>query len=128
MTSNLFALAVDANDPRVLARFWAGLLGWEETTEEPDVIALVPNDDTGFRLDFAATDEPKTGPNQIHFHLTSTSLADQEQTVAKALELGGRHLDVGQNPEDGFVVLADPDGNEFCVIEPGNNFLAGCGF
>jgi catechol 2,3-dioxygenase-like lactoylglutathione lyase family enzyme len=47
--------------------------------------------------------------------------------VAKALDLGARHLDVGQTPEDGHVVLADPEGNEFCVIEPDNKFLAGCG-
>lgn len=48
--------------------------------------------------------------------------------MARALELGGRHLDIGQGPEDEHVVLADPEGNEFCVIEPGNTFLAGCGF
>ena len=49
-------------------------------------------------------------------------------TVARALELGARHIDVGQRPEEGHVVLADPEGNEFCVIEAGNKFLAGCGF
>jgi len=43
------------------------------------------------------------------------------------LRLGGRHVDVGQLPEEDHVVLADPGGNEFCVIEPGNNYLAGCG-
>ena len=48
--------------------------------------------------------------------------------MATALELGARHIDVGQRPEEGHVVLADPEGNEFCVIEPGNNFLADCGF
>ena len=48
--------------------------------------------------------------------------------MARALELGGRHIDVGQLPEEEHVVLADPEGNEFCVIEAGNNFLAGCGF
>ena len=64
----------------------------------------------------------------MHFDLTSTSLEDQQQTVARALELGARHIDVGQLPEEAHVVLADPEGNEFCVIEPGNNFLAGCGF
>ena len=64
----------------------------------------------------------------MHFDLTSTSLDDQQQTVARALELGARHIDVGQRPEEGHVVLADPEGNEFCVIEPGNKFLADCGF
>jgi catechol 2,3-dioxygenase-like lactoylglutathione lyase family enzyme len=64
----------------------------------------------------------------MHFHLTSATPDDQQQTVATALRLGARHLDVGQRPEEGHIVLADPDGNEFCVIEPGNSFLAGCGF
>ena len=89
---------------------------------------LLPNDDSGFRIEFFPTQDPKTGPNQIHFHLTSTSLDDQQATVVRALGLGGRHLDVGQRPEEGHVVLADPEGNEFDVIEPGNRFLAGCGF
>ena len=47
--------------------------------------------------------------------------------MARALELGGRHLDIGQGPRTRHVVLADPEGNEFGVIEPGNNFLADCG-
>jgi hypothetical protein len=64
----------------------------------------------------------------MHFHLTSTSLEHQQRTVARSLGLGARHIDVGQRPEEGHVVLADPEGNEFCVIEPGNNWLSGCGF
>ena len=64
----------------------------------------------------------------MHFDLTSTSPEDQRETVERALRLGARHIDVGQRPEEGHVVLADPEGNEFCVIEPGNRFLAGCGF
>jgi len=127
MTSRLHALCFDANDPPALARFWAGVLGWP-AADDPDDVAIVPSDDTGFRLRFLASVEQKTGPNQMHFDLTSTSLEDQQRTVARALELGARHIDVGQRPEEGHVVLADPEGNEFCVIEPGNNFLADCGF
>jgi hypothetical protein len=59
--------------------------------------------------------------------LTSTSLEDQQQTVARALRLGARHIDIGQRGDEGHVVLADPEVNEFCVIEPGNSFLADCG-
>ena len=128
MTSHLFALCFDANDPPGLARFWAGVLGWEMVDDPDDGIALLPSDDTGFRIRFLPTQEPKAGPNQIHFDLTSASLEEQQQTVARALELGGRHIDVGQLPEEEHVVLADPEGNEFCVIEAGNNFLADCGF
>jgi hypothetical protein len=81
MTSHLFALCFDANDPAGLARFWAGVLGWEIADDPHDVIALLPNDDTGFRLDFSLTEEQKAGPNQMHFDLTSTSLEDQQQTT-----------------------------------------------
>ena len=128
MTSHLAALCFDANDPLRLAGFWAGVLGWEMTDDPHDGVTLLPSDDTGFPIDFFSTQMQKTGPNQMHFDLTSTSLEDQQQTVARALELGGRHIDIGQRPQEGHVVLADTEGNEFCVIPPGNNFLADCGF
>jgi predicted enzyme related to lactoylglutathione lyase len=80
----------------------------------------------GLRL--APSGVARVGPNRVHLHLTSTSPADQQDTVAAALELGANHCDVGQLPEEGHTVLADPEGNEFCVIEPGSSFLAGCGF
>jgi predicted enzyme related to lactoylglutathione lyase len=127
LTCQFFALCIDANDPLRLASFWAGVLGWE-LTDGPGGVVLLPTDDTGFRIRFLPTQQQKAGPNWLHFHLTSTSLADQRQTVARLLELGARHVDIGQRPEEGHVVLADPEGNEFCVIEPGNNWLAGCGF
>jgi hypothetical protein len=127
MSSQLLALSIDALDPSRLARFWAGVLRWE-TADPLDGIALLPGDDTPFRIRFAQTQEPKVGQNQMHFHLTSASPADQQQTVTTSLALGARHIDVGQRPEEGHIVLADPEGNEFCVIEPGNNWLAGCGF
>jgi predicted enzyme related to lactoylglutathione lyase len=128
MTCLLFALCFDANDPLRLARFWAGVLGWEMAGDPQDGIALLPGDDTGFRIRFLPTREQKARQNQMHFDLTSTSLEDQQQTVAKSLGLGAGHIDIGQRPEEGHVVLADPEGNEFCVIGPDNNFLAGCGF
>jgi predicted enzyme related to lactoylglutathione lyase len=127
VSCDLFALCVDANDPLRLARFWAGVLSWE-MADPADGNALLPSDDTGFRIRFLPTQEQKASQNQMHFDLTSTSLEDQQQTVARALRLGGRRIDVGQRPDEGHVVLADPEGNEFCVIEPDNNFLAHCGF
>ncbi|MGW6276408.1 VOC family protein [Kribbella sp. NPDC055071] len=124
MTSQPQTLSFGAHDPERLARFWSGVFGWETR----DGVVLVPNDDTGFELRFVANHEPKTRPNQMHFDLTSSSLEDQQKTVARVLELGGRHLDIGQGPDADHVVLADPEGNEFCVIEPWNNFLSECGF
>lgn len=89
---------------------------------------LLPGDSSKLGLRFVTNPAPKTGPNLAHFHLTSATTIEQQNTVAKAIDLGAHHVDFGQTPEDGHIVLADPDGNEFCVIEPGNNFLAGCGF
>jgi predicted enzyme related to lactoylglutathione lyase len=127
MTCQLLAICFDANDPLRLACFWGGVLGWE-MADDPDGVTLLPSDDTGFRLRFLPTQEQKSGLNARHFHLTSESLEDQQQTVARSIGLGARHVDVGQRPQEGHVVLADPEGNEFCVIEPGNNWLAHCGF
>jgi predicted enzyme related to lactoylglutathione lyase len=134
MGSELVALSIDANDPERQARFWGAFLGWERA-DDADASAVAghgpaiqPADETGFRIHFPPTDEPKVGQNWLHFDLTSESLDDQRRKVARALELGGSHLDIGQDPDDGHVVLADPEGNELCVIEPGNTFLAGCPF
>ena len=128
MTSHLSALCIDAHDPPVLAHFWAGVLGGQLADDPDGGITLRPAEDPGFAIDFFPTEDPKTGQNQMHFDLTSTSFEHQQRTVARSLALGARHLDIGQRPEEGHVVLADPEGNEFCVIEPGNNFLADCGF
>ncbi len=116
MTCDLVALCFDANDPPALTRFWAGILGWDV---DADGATLLPSDGTGFRIRFLPTGEPRTEPNQVHFDLTSQSLGEQQATVERALALGGRHLDVGQLPEEDHVVLADPEGNEFCVIGGG---------
>jgi predicted enzyme related to lactoylglutathione lyase len=128
MPCRLVALSVAASDPSRVAHFWADVLGWDLAGDSHDGIVLVPTDDTGFRLRFPMTQQLKTGQNRMHFDLTSTSLDDQQRTVARALELGARHVDVGQRSDEEHVVLADPEGNEFCVIEPGNSFLADCGF
>lgn len=124
MSTSLYALSFDAKDPAGLARFWAGVLGFEPAAGNE----LVPHDNTGFRLRFLQSDVEKDRANQIHFDLTSQTPEQQQETVARALELGGRHIDIGQQPEETHVVLADPEGNEFCVIAAGNNFLKDTAF
>jgi len=125
MTSRLEAVTLEVADAAAAAAFWAGLLG-REAVPEPGG-ALVPGTETQVGLRFASSSTEQVGPRRLHLHVTSSSLEDQQQTVETALRLGGRHLDVGQSPEETFVVLADPGGNELCVIGPGNRFLAGTG-
>jgi hypothetical protein len=124
--SSLIAVTFDAHDPARVARFWGEMLGRDVV--ETSRGALLRGDGTQLGLRFAPCRVEKAGPNRAHFHLTSTSDAHQQHTVERALDLGARHLDVGQRPEEGHVVLADPGDNEFCVIEPDNSFLASCGF
>ena len=123
----LVALCVDANDPLALARFWAAALRWEVADQTADEVRLVPTDGTRFRMKFMPVLEPKVGRNRLHLDLTSTSLDDQRDSAARLVELGARHIDIGQRSDEGHVVLADLQGNEFCVIEPGNSFLVDCG-
>jgi catechol 2,3-dioxygenase-like lactoylglutathione lyase family enzyme len=126
MSCRLLALTFDAHDPASLAGFWAGVLGRMVADDLRG--ALLLGSDTQVGLRFAPSQAERVGPNRVHLHLTSTSPADQQHTIATALELGASHRDVGQLPNERHVVLADPEGNEFCVIEPGSSFLSGCGF
>lgn len=118
MTAKLVGVHVDAVDPGRLAAFWSELL------ERPSVGVSVPDGGSGFRITFVPTSEPKTTQNRIHFDLTSAPERDQRMLVKRALGLGARHVDIGQRPDEPHIVLADPEGNEFCVIESGNRFLA----
>jgi predicted enzyme related to lactoylglutathione lyase len=128
MTLRLTNLCFDANDPRQLARFWAGVLNWEIYDEAHEGIGLMPTDGTRFDIIFLPVPEPKEGKNRIHLDLSSTSIEAQNATVQRSVDLGARHIDVGQGPDSDHFVLADPEGNEFCVLEPGNNFVDYDGF
>lgn len=126
VSSRLVAVTYDAQDPSLLAGFWARVLGRDIVEDARG--HLLPGSDTQVGLRFVPSLAETTGSDRLHLHLTSTSLADQQQTVERALGLGAEHRDVGQLPEEGHVVLADPEGNELCVIGPDSSFLAGCGF
>jgi catechol 2,3-dioxygenase-like lactoylglutathione lyase family enzyme len=128
MTTRLQALCFEANDPELLARFWGGVLRLEVAADPSGGKVLLPTEELGFPLRFVSVPNEKWGPNQMHFDLTSASAEEQQETVARALELGGRYHDVGPDFDEPHVVLEDPEGNEFCVIEAGNNFLANTGF
>ena len=127
MAGRLWSVVFDANDRIALGRFWAAALEWEYEEHDGWSSASAPNGSLP-RLEFVHAPNELIAPNRIHFDLSSSSLDDQQDTVERLLGLGARHLDIGQEPDSEHVVLADPEGNEFCVIEPGNAFLAGCGF
>ena len=124
--SRIVNLCLDANDPSRLGQFWATALGWELAESGGDVV-LVPTDGTRFGIRFERVPDEKVGRNNIHLDVTTTSTEDQSALIERLRMLGACDVDVGQRGDEGHVVLADPEGNEFCIIEPGNSFLAGCG-
>jgi predicted enzyme related to lactoylglutathione lyase len=123
MSSRPVSVVVDAIDPAALARFWAATLGWEVTYEDPDeVVVEAPGGDNWgdagtVPLVFGPVPEPKTGKNRAHLDLVSFSEHEQAEIVDRAIERGGRRVDIGQGAV-AWEVLADPEGNEFCVLEP----------
>ena len=109
---------IDSVDPVPLARWWAGLLGWRITFEEPDEVVLEPPEgspEDGVSPDilFARVPEKKQVKNRLHIDLRPS---DQSLEVARAEALGARRVDVGQSEAVSWVVMADPEGNEFCIL------------
>ena len=122
VTCRLWSVVFDAHDPAALARFWAAALEWD-VLEEDGYWTATGGEGVLRRLEFVPSTDPKRFPNRMHFDLSSRSREDQVATVERLLELGARHLDVGQGPDADHAVLADPEGNAFCILEPENQFV-----
>ncbi|MFB9928891.1 VOC family protein [Amycolatopsis halotolerans] len=123
MATRLVNLAIAAEQPARLARFWSGLLGWHTTAESPDEVHPAANDGCDLNLVFARSSRPKTTKNRLHLDLSSTSGEHQRETVARAVSLGARPIDIGQRDVP-WIVLADPEDNEFCVLEPRQEYAS----
>lgn len=122
MTTRLTNLCFDSTDPLRLARFWASALSWEIYDETQPEIGVLPTDGTRFILVFLPVPESKTTKNRIHLDLVSESVDDQREIVDRLIGLGARHIAIGQGSDADHVVLADPDGNEFCIVLRGEFF------
>ncbi|MEV5958629.1 VOC family protein [Streptomyces sp. NPDC051987] len=107
------ALIVDATDPERLAAFWSELLGRPVVGRMGPYVWLRRENDLG--LGFQRTAEPKSSKNRMHFDITSPDPAAEQQRIEM---LGGHRLE--QYADGGFLVMADPEGNEFCIIPEGS--------
>ena len=118
MDIRIQCLTVDTTDPARLADFWEAVLGWRRTHASHDEVVLEPpagspEDGVSPDLLFVRVPEKKAGKNRLHLDLRPK---DQAAEVARIEALGATRADVGQGPDVSWVVLADPDGNEFCVL------------
>jgi Glyoxalase-like domain len=120
MNLRIQCLCVDTADPAGLAGFWQSALGWRRTYSAADEVVLEPPEgspEDGIVPDllFLRVTDGKAGKNRLHLDLRPQ---DQAAEVERLEKLGARRASVGQGPEVSWVVLADPDGNEFCVLQP----------
>jgi hypothetical protein len=124
MTSKFTELAIDCADPSGLARFWCSVLGYEVQGEDDGTVTIgspmVPEGKNHRGpvppvLTFARVPEGKTVKNRLHLDVNPTD-REQDEEVRRLLGLGARHADVGQGPDVSWVVMTDPEGNEFCVL------------
>ncbi|HEY7071103.1 MAG TPA: VOC family protein [Acidimicrobiales bacterium] len=126
MATRLCSVVIDAPDPSALGRFWSEATGWPITLEEADeVVVEPPEGEPGIGLVIVPVDDPKVGKNRVHLDLTSQSAEHQAELVERVRRAGATPVDIGQGAVP-WVVLADPAGNEFCVLEP-QEFYAGVG-
>jgi hypothetical protein len=127
MALDLVSLSFDANDPDRLAAFWAGALGWELDGRDGDEVRVRPTDGTRFGFRFVPVAEPKSVKNPIHLDLLGDSVEHQRDVIDRLVGLGAQPVDIGQTGEETWTVLADPEGNELCVVRRGE-FLADAPF
>ena len=123
MASKFTELAIDCANPHDLARFWCAVLDYKVQDENDETVTIAsPLSPPGTNdpgpvpptLTFAHVPEPKTGKNRLHLDVNPSD-REQGEEVRRLLDLGARHADVGQGQQS-WVVLADPEGNEFCVL------------
>jgi Glyoxalase-like domain len=123
VTTRLECVVIDALDPVRVARFWSAATGWQLVMETADEVAVEPpdGDPDGIPLVFVPVPEPKTGKNRIHLDLRSETARGQADAVLRLRDLGAVPVDIGQGdvPWD---VLADPEGNELCVLNPRDDY------
>ncbi|WP_068264184.1 VOC family protein [Janibacter limosus] len=129
MALHLYQLSIDAHDHAALARWWADALGWRVDFEDEHECNVVPPEHTEDPIDDTATwltgrtslvfvpvPEGKTIKNRLHIDLAPHIDQDRDAEIEALLAKGATRVDVGQTPDVTWTVLADPEGNEFCVL------------
>jgi hypothetical protein len=119
MAARITELVLDCHDPDRLAAFWCEILDYVELDRQGDDIEIGPAE-AGFggpqpTIVFSRTDEPKLGKLRLHIDLNATD-RDQDAELRRLLAAGARMADVGQTGDEEWHVLADPEGNEFCLL------------
>ncbi|MFC4555658.1 VOC family protein [Georgenia faecalis] len=123
-----YSVVIDCQDVVAQADWWSQVLGWPKAYEAEDEVVLIPPhaftdayretppQERGQGLVFVPVPEGKTVKNRLHLDLAPGPDDDQAAEVQRLLDMGATRADVGQGEDVSWVVLADPEGNEFCVL------------
>jgi len=103
--------------------FWTQALGWKILSERENEIVIGTDENAPVGICFMPVTDPKTVKNRVHVDLT-TSAADRDREIGRLLALGARRVDIGQTGAESWTVLADPEGNEFCVVRPKETLIS----
>jgi Glyoxalase-like domain len=128
MNVRWYSVVVDCKDAPALARWWAQVLDWKVGYEDAEESVIAPPEAfeegasfsaRGPGISFTPVPEAKTVKNRLHIDVAPPAAVDQGEIVAQLEAIGATRVDVGQDAESvTWVVLADPEGNEFCVLRP----------
>ena len=118
MPLRLHHIVIDAHDLPTLATFWAEALGWPVLSAREREVVIGPTVDAPVGLCLMPAGQThKSVKNRVHLDLTTTA-DDRDSEIERLIGLGARRVDVGQTGQESWEVLADPEGNEFCVVRP----------
>jgi predicted enzyme related to lactoylglutathione lyase len=117
MTVSLHHIVIDTHDLPRLARFWAEALHWQILSEREREVVVGPRLDAPVGLCFMPVTDEKTTKNRLHLDL-NPGPDDRQAELERLIALGAREVDIGQTGNESWTVLADPEGNEFCVVRP----------
>jgi predicted enzyme related to lactoylglutathione lyase len=117
MAVSLHHVVIDAHDLPAMARFWVQVLGWRILSEQEREIVIGADVTASVGICFMPVTDAKTTKNRLHLDL-SPDPGEQEAEIERILALGARRVDIGQTGAESWTVLADPEGNEFCVVRP----------
>ena len=115
MPVRISCVCIDAIDPRTVADFWSAVLGWEVVEDGDEIISLASASGDLPTLDILQVPDAKRVKNRLHLDLRADGTSFEAE-LTRLESLGARRVDIGQPPDVTWVVLADPEGNEFCLL------------
>jgi predicted enzyme related to lactoylglutathione lyase len=123
VTVSLHHIVIDAKDLPAQARFWAQVLNWKILSEREREVVIGTDETAPVGICFMPSPDRKTVKNRLHLDLTPGP-DGRDAEVERILALGARRVDIGQTGTESWTVLADPEGNEFCVLRPKTTLIA----